>query len=116
MEVFIFTSVQTLLAIIAISILYGFATYRMVYAERKTAKFDSLPKYYIYWSGLIALLPALLFLLFTTVVDGIVFKYWLQSFYPNLVELNQTAKEINFIKVMNELDGITFGKPESWVV
>ena len=37
------------------------------------------------------------------------------KFYPNLVELNQTAKEINFIKVMNELDGITFGKPESWV-
>ena len=88
----------------------------MVYSERKTAKFDSLPKYYIYWSVLIALLPAVLLLLFTTVVDGIVFKYWLQSFYPNLVELNQTAKEINFIKVMNELDGITFGKPESWVV
>ena len=65
---------------------------------------------------LIALLPAVLGLLFTTVGDGIVFKYWLQSFYPNLVELNQTAKEINFIKVMNELDGITFGKPESWVV
>ena len=63
-----------------------------------------------------ALLPAVLGLLFTTVGDGIVFKYWLQSFYPNLVELNQTAKEINFIKVMNELDGITFGKPESWVV
>ena len=116
LEIFIFTSVQTLLAIIAISILYGFATYRLVYSERKTAKFDSLPKYYIYWSVLIALLPAVLGLLFTTVGDGIVFKYWLQSFYPNLVELNQTAKEINFIKVMNELDGITFGKPESWVV
>ena len=70
----------------------------------------------MYWSVLIGLLPALSFLLIAAVGDGILFKLWVEDFYPNLLQLNQTEKEINFIKVMNEVDGISFGKTEPWVV
>ena len=102
--------------IVVISLLYGLVTYRILLRSKKRQKFDSLPKYHVYWSILGALLPAFLFLLFFSIADGILFKFWVQDFYPNSSGISQTTKEINFIKVMNELDGITFGEPEQWVI
>ena len=79
-------------------------------------RINSLPQYHASWCFLVSFLPAGLFFALFVVGDDILFKLWLQDFYPNLASLDKTAKEINFIKIMNEVEGITFGQPEEWVI
>ena len=83
---------------------------------RKKEKLSSLPQYHAAWAFFCALLPSLFIYLLVSIGDDILFKYWVQDFYPNLSSFNGTVKEINFIKIMNEVDGITFGEPEAWVI
>ncbi len=79
-------------------------------------KLNSLPVYHSGWVFFISFLPALSIFTLISVGDDILFKSWIEGFYPDLSSLDKTTREIYFIKVMNEVDGITFGTAENWVI
>ena len=112
----IFSGFETIMLTICSGTIFGFLGYRSAIESRRTQKLNSLGKYHFYWCCLLSVIPAILFFLFFSVIDGFILKVWLEDFYPNIDSLDFTDKEINFIKVMNEVDGITFGKAEPWVI
>ena len=79
-------------------------------------KLHSLPRYYGFWTGLIATVPAALLLVFLSIADDFLFKSMLKNFYPSdVVEGDIVARAIAFTKVMNLVEGVRFGTPEPWV-
>ena len=80
------------------------------------SKINSLPSYYGWWCFSYSLIPSICFLFLIAVGDEILFKIFIKDFYPTEINLNSSFNdEINLLKVLNEVDGITFGEPEYWV-
>ena len=83
---------------------------------RRQSKINSLPSYYGWWCFACTLIPSICFLLLISVGDEVLFKIFIKDFYPTEINLKAGFNdEINLIKVLNEVDGITFGEPEYWV-
>lgn len=106
------------LIVLVIGAAYFYLGQRSIVEQRASAniKLHSLPHYYGAWAGLIATIPALLLLVIFSIVDGIVFKQMIRDFYPpEILALGKMDQEIAFAKVMNVVDGISFGEFDPWI-
>ena len=81
-----------------------------------SVKLHSLPRYYGFWTGLVATVPALLLLIFLSLGDDFLFKSMLKQFYPSdVLDGDVVVRAIAFTKVMNLVEGVRFGVQEPWV-
>lgn len=106
------------LIVLVIGAAYFYLGQRSIIEQRASTniKLHSLPHYYGAWAGLIATIPALLLLVIFSIVDGIVFKQMIRDFYPpEILALGKMDQEIAFAKVMNVVDGISFGEFDPWI-
>ncbi|MDA0237494.1 MAG: phosphate ABC transporter permease subunit PstC, partial [Proteobacteria bacterium] len=81
-----------------------------------SVKLHSLPRYYGFWAGLVATVPAILLLFSLSLGDDFLFKSMLNNFYPSdVVDGDVVERAIAFAKVMNAVEGVRFGVVEPWV-
>ncbi|MGA1207342.1 MAG: phosphate ABC transporter permease subunit PstC [Litorivicinaceae bacterium] len=106
------------LIVLVIGAAYFWVTQRTVVAMRATGqhRLHSLPHYYGLWTASVAILPALILMLLIAIGQSLLFKSWVQEFYPpELVGQDSFNEAIVLAKVMNVVTGIDFGTPEPWV-
>ncbi len=79
--------------------------------------FHSLPSYHALWVFLVSFIPSILILGVFSIGDDIFFKIWITDYYPeNYKTLNNFDEQLYLSKILNYVDGISFGDSEAWVV
>ena len=106
------------LSVLIIGAAYFYLGQRSILGQRAATqpRLNSLPHFYGIWTGLMATLPAMALLALLSIGDDILFRQLVKDFYPpEVLALGVMDQEIAFAKVMNVVQGITFGEVDPWI-